>query len=81
MMQYFHSIGIIKHDEILYEMGMKEKEHEVYFLEVIREAKWLPIFEKVFSWGVNTSQNDVNFERKFSVPESSKYCKNYRKDR
>ena len=31
MLQHFHSLGITHHDELLYEMGMKEKEHEVYF--------------------------------------------------
>jgi len=31
--EYFNSIEISDHDEILYKMGMKEKEHEVYFLE------------------------------------------------
>jgi len=33
MRQYFNSIEISDHDEILYKIGMKEKEHEVYFLE------------------------------------------------
>lgn len=32
MMQYFDSLGITKHHQFLYEMGIKEKEHEVYFL-------------------------------------------------
>jgi len=31
MMQYFHSLGIVEHNHVLYEMGIKEKEHEVYF--------------------------------------------------
>lgn len=29
MKQFFNSLGITKHDNILYEMGIKEKEHEV----------------------------------------------------
>src|ERR1044072_1833515 len=33
MKQYFNAVGIHNWDVILYEMGMKEKEHEVYFLE------------------------------------------------
>src|SRR5687768_4764479 len=33
MMQYFHELGITKHNQILFEMGIKEKEHEVYFLD------------------------------------------------
>ena len=48
MMHYFHEIGIKDHDEVLYEMGMKEKEHEVYFLEQIKNDKLLPFFEKIF---------------------------------
>jgi len=31
MKQYFNSLGIRERDTILYEMGMKEKEHEKYF--------------------------------------------------
>ena len=50
MMHYFHEIGIKDHDEVLYEMGMKEKEHEVYFLEQIKNDKLLPFFEKIFFW-------------------------------
>jgi rubrerythrin len=79
MMQYFHSLGINEHDEILYEMGIKEKEHEVYFLEQIKESKWLPFFEKVFSWGRKNSANDVNLENKLPVEGSNQYCKNYKK--
>lgn len=80
MMQYFHSLGITEHDGILYEMGIKEKEHEVYFLETIREASWLPVFEKVFSWGIKTSLNDVNLDKKYPVEESDLYCKNFKKE-
>ncbi|MEJ6635272.1 MAG: hypothetical protein QNL77_06115 [Akkermansiaceae bacterium] len=49
MIRRFHELGITDHDEILYEMGIKEKEHEVYFLEMVKDAKWLPLFEKIFS--------------------------------
>ena len=35
MKHYFNSLGITEHDVVLYEMGIKEKEHEVYFLEQI----------------------------------------------
>jgi rubrerythrin len=78
MIRYFHSLGITEHDAILYEMGIKEKEHEVYFLDVIRDAKWLPMFEKVFAWGKNSSLNDVDLDQKYPVEQSEKYCKNYR---
>lgn len=38
---------------------LKEKEHEVYFLNMIREEKWLPLFEQVFNWGTTKSLNDL----------------------
>ena len=75
MMRHFHSLGIREHDEILYEMGLKEKEHEVYFLEQIRTSRWLPVFEKIFSWGARTSQNDVDLENKVPVADSHRYCR------
>ncbi len=78
MLRYFHSLGITEHDEILYQMGIKEKEHKVYFLEAIRDAKWLPMFEKVFAWGTNASFNDVSLEKRYPVEEADRYCKHYR---
>ena len=59
-------------------LGVKEKEHEVYFLEVIKDAKWLPAFEKVFSWGKNSSLNDIDLENKHPVNKSDDYCKNFK---
>ena len=75
MMHYFHSLGIKEHDKILYEMGIKEKEHEVYFLSQIKNDKLMPFFEKLFAWGNKKSYNDVDLERKYSLEESAKYCK------
>ena len=75
MMHYFHSLGIDDHDEILYEMGIKEKEHEVYFLNQIQDSKLLPFFEKLFGWGNETSFNDVDYSNIESVKESTNYCK------
>jgi hypothetical protein len=80
MMKYFHSLGIHKHDQILYEMGIKEKEHEVYFLGVIKNEKWLPFFEKIFSWGKNHTSNDVDISAVLPVAEASRYCKDFKKD-
>ena len=77
MIKYFHSLGITEHDAVLYEMGIKEKEHEVYFLEKIKNAKWLPAFEKIFSWGKNISRNDVDLEIKLPLEKSDQYCKNF----
>jgi len=75
MMHYFHSLGIKEHDKILYEMGIKEKEHEVYFLGQIKNNKLLPFFEKLFNWGGRKSFNDVDLEKKYSLEESEKYCR------
>lgn len=75
MMHYFHALGITEHNEILYEMGIKEKEHEMYFLEKLQHRKLLPLFEKVFRWGNQQRLNDVDLEKKYPVEESKKYCK------
>lgn len=75
MMQYFHELGILEHNKILYEMGIKEKEHEVYFLGKIRNKKLLPFFEKLFGWGSGKSFNDVDLDKKYPIEESAVYCK------
>jgi rubrerythrin len=74
MMQYFHEIGILEHNSVLYEMGIKEKEHEVYFLSKIRNKKLMPIFEKLFGWGSTKSLNDVDLDKKYPVEASAAYC-------
>lgn len=75
MMQYFHELGITEHDQVLYDMGIKEKEHEDYFLALIQKSKLLPFFEKLFSWGSNHSFNDVDLESLKPVEKSDIYCK------
>lgn len=75
MMKYFHEIGITEHNQILYEMGVKEKEHEIYFLDKIKNKKLLPFFEKLFAWGNNKSFNDVNLDKKYPIDEAVTYCK------
>ena len=75
MKQYFNSMGIHQWDEVLYEMGIKEKEHEVYFLQKISDSKVLPYFEKLFNWGRNKSANNVDLDKKYPVEESDIYCK------
>lgn len=75
LIHYFHQLGITKHDEILYEMGIKEKEHEVYFYEQIKNSKLLPFFEKFFSWGTTKSLNDIDFENQPGIGNAEKYCK------
>ena len=63
MKELFNSINIFEHDSILEEMGIKEKEHEIYFLNKIAQHKWLPLFEKIFSWGNNKSFNNININK------------------
>ena len=75
MKQFFNNMGITEHDPILYEMGIKEKEHEVYFLEIIKADKLLPLFEKIFTWGTGESLNNVDLDKKYPVEESKGYCK------
>jgi hypothetical protein len=75
MMRYFNEMGITEHDEALYEMGMKEKEHEVYFQKGLENNRLLPLFEKIFGWGNKISFNDVDLKHKSPVEESKAYCK------
>ena len=74
MKQYFNHLGITQHDEVLYEMGIKEKEHEVYFLSKIKHNKLLPLFEKIFNWGNKKSFNNVDLDKKYAVEKSDIYC-------
>lgn len=80
MMHYFHELDITQHDEILYEMGIKEKEHEEYFLSKIKDNKLLPFFERIFSWGGQSSFNDVDLEMKYTVGKSEAYCRNEKQE-
>lgn len=75
MMQYFHALNIMDHNNVLYEMGIKEKEHELYFLGKIKNKKLLPFFEKLFGWGAEKSFNDVDLEKKYPIESSKMYCK------
>jgi rubrerythrin len=75
MMQYFHELGIFEHNQTLYEMGMKEKEHEIYFLSKIKNKRMLPFFEKLFAWGSKESFNDIDLDKKYPVEASVLYCK------
>lgn len=76
MMKYFHELGITTHNTILFEMGIKEKEHELFFINKIKHKKMLSIFESIFGWGNQKSLNDVDLDKKYPVDESVKYCKN-----
>jgi rubrerythrin len=75
MKQYFNSLGIREHDKILYDMGIKEKEHEVYFLEQVKNDRLLPFFEKLFAWGNKESFNNIDLDKKYPLEESDPYCK------
>ena len=75
MQQYFHELGITDHDHTLYEMGIKEKEHEQFFLDGLSSKRLLPIFQRVFAWGSGASYNDVDLSAKRDPAVSSQYCK------
>ena len=74
MMQHFHTLGIREHDAMLYAMGMKEKEHEVYFLQQIQTNRLLPLFQRLFRWGIGHTANDVDLQNKHPVEHSAQYC-------
>lgn len=75
MKQQFNALGIKDWDMLLYEMGMKEKEHEIYFLNKVRQSRVLPLFEKMFRWGRNRSANNIDLDKKYPVEASDGYCK------
>jgi hypothetical protein len=75
MIHYFHEQNIDEHDGVLYEMGMKEKEHEIYFLSNIKTNKLLPFFEFIFRWGKGKSFNDVDLDAKYPLSKSDLYCR------
>jgi hypothetical protein len=77
MKRLFNDLGITAHDEILYEMSLKEKEHELYFYEGIKDSKWLPFFEKIFAWGKDKGKNDIDLEAGFEIENTNTYCKHY----
>ncbi len=74
--KYFNSLGISKYDELLYDLGMKEKEHEIYFLEKIKTNPLLPFFEKFFRWGIHTKINNIDLDNKYPFDKSESYCNN-----
>ena len=76
MKQFFNSLGITKYDQLLYNLGIKEKEHEIYFLEKIKTNSLLPFFEKFFGWGNNIQMNNIDLDKKYPFDKSDSYCKN-----
>jgi len=75
MMRYFNELEITEHDEVLYEMAIKEKEHEVYFQKSLEHNRLLPLFERIFGWGNQGGFNDVDLNGKHSVKDSKTYCR------
>ncbi len=51
MIRRFHTIGITAHNAVLHEMSITEKEHEVYFLQIIYNDLWLPFLNRCSSGG------------------------------
>jgi len=80
MLRQFRELGIREHDAVLYEMGIREKEHEVFFQEVVKDERWLPLFERVFNWGADATLNDVDYENTLPIEDAEQYCANYKKE-
>ncbi|MES2807460.1 MAG: hypothetical protein V4619_02480 [Bacteroidota bacterium] len=74
MKRLFNNLGITAHDEVLYEMSLKEKEHEVYFYEQIKDSKLLPFFERFFTWGEHKRKNDIDLVKGFKIEDTNTYC-------
>jgi hypothetical protein len=72
---WFNELGITKHHQLLYDMGIKEKEHEVYFYDQIKNSKLLPFFENFFKWGATQSFNNIDLDQKQPLEKSDNYCK------
>lgn len=68
MMRYLKEIEITDHDAVLYEMGMKEKEHEVYFQKCLANNRLLPLFQKNFGWGQQKQFQRCRFGKQISHP-------------
>jgi hypothetical protein len=75
MKQYFNAMGITDHDQVLYEMGIKEKEHEQYFGDKIKTNSLLPFFEKVFGWSIEKSFNNIDAGNIYPLKDADGYCK------
>jgi hypothetical protein len=78
MKRLFNVEGITEHDEMLYEMSLKEKEHEVYFYDQIKGKKLLPFFERFFGWGEHKRKNDIDLARGFKIEDTNTYCEGYK---
>jgi rubrerythrin len=77
MKRLFNALNITEHDEILYEMSLKEKEHEVYFYEQIKDNKMLPFFERFFAWGEHKRKNDIDLTLGFKIEDTNTYCEGF----
>lgn len=75
MMQYFDELGITKQHQELYDMGIKEKEHKIYFLNKIKTKRKLGLLEQIMAWSNNKKQNDANLDKKYPMAHGLLYCK------
>ncbi len=77
MMRQFRELGIPEHDEVLYEMGIREKEHEDYFLEKAEASPWMKWFEVIFEWGRGVSYNDLDANAMPARETADQHCANW----
>ncbi|PCJ62645.1 MAG: hypothetical protein COA79_03770 [Planctomycetota bacterium] len=58
----FNDEGITNYDKCLVEMAIKEKEHELFFLNKISCHKLTPLFQSIFKWGPEKSFNQLSIK-------------------
>jgi rubrerythrin len=49
--KYAHELGLLDFENDLLLMSVVEKEHEIFFLQIVSNHKYLPIMKKIFHWG------------------------------
>ena len=59
MRDMFNELGITKYDACMEEMAQKEKDHELFFLELVKDHWLLPLFSTIFRWGPKQSFNGL----------------------
>jgi len=60
---YARELGLFAFETELLNMSIVEKEHEMFFLEVIKEHRLLPLAARTFKWGAASPSGPESAER------------------
>jgi len=60
---YARELGLFDFETELLNMSIVEKQHEMFFLEVIREHRLLPLAARTFKWGAATASSSESQEQ------------------